>query len=68
MSFLEDWENEVTFGKNGFTKGQDEPQGNGGKLMRVVLTTDYFRFKTGASFEAEVISNQYYSHKFSSVT
>ena len=51
MSFLEDWENEVTFGKNGFTKGQDEPQGNGGKLMRVVLTTDYFRFKTGASFE-----------------
>jgi len=39
------------FGGNGFTKGSEESQDSGGKLMRVVLTTDYFGFKTGASFE-----------------
>lgn len=42
---------ELVFGNNGFTKGQEEPQDNGGKLMRVRLITDYFGFKTGASFE-----------------
>jgi len=43
--------NELIFGNNGFTKESEESLGNGGKLMRVVLITNYFGFKAGSSLE-----------------